>query len=115
MQARRDAAAGPTLASIRRDRELAPPELKPFFRYIEANPFDDDFSVAQMKQVCGIGDNSVSTRFSRHTGMWPIKYVLEHRLKVAWELLKRCTVRSRTGRRPDRCTVRRRTGCRWDR
>ncbi len=38
MQARRDAVAGPTLASIRRDRELAPPELKPLFRYIEANP-----------------------------------------------------------------------------
>ncbi len=88
MQARRDAAAGPTLASIRRDRELAPPGLKPLFDYIEANLFDEDFSVVAMMRACRIGDNSVSTRFRRQTSERPTKYVLYHRLNVVFELLK---------------------------
>ena len=88
MRARRDAAAGPTLRLIRRDRELAPAELKPLFRYIEAHLFDEELSVDAMKEACGIGDNSVVTRFHRQTGMRPSEYILHHRLKVAFELLK---------------------------
>ncbi len=87
-QARLDAAAGPVLESIRRDRQLAPRELKPLFAYIETHLFDDDFSVKAMKRECGIGDNSISTRFRRQTGMTPKDYVREHRLRAAWELLK---------------------------
>ncbi len=87
-QARLDAAAGPVLESIRRDRQLAPHELKPLFSYIEAHLFDDDFSVKAMKRECGIGDNSISTRFRRQTDMTPKDYVREHRLQAARELLK---------------------------
>ncbi len=87
-QARLDAAAGPTLESIRRDRQLAPRELKPLFAYVEAHLFDHDFSVGEMRRACDIGDNSVSTRFRHQTGMRLRDYVREHRLRVARELLK---------------------------
>ena len=87
-QARLDAAAGPTLESIRRDRELAPRELKALFAYLEAHLFDPDFSVREMKRECGIRDNSISTRFRRQTDMRFREYVREHRLRVARELLK---------------------------
>ncbi len=87
-QARLDAAAGPVLESIRRDRQLAPDELKPLFGYIEAHLFDHDFSVEEMKRECGIGDNSVSTRFRRQTDLRFKDYAREHRLRVGWELLK---------------------------
>ena len=87
-QARLDAAAAPVLESIRNDRKLAPNELKPLFAYIEANLFDPDFSVGEMLRECGIRDNSISSRFRRHTDMRPRAYVREHRLRVARELLK---------------------------
>ena len=87
-QARLDAAAAPVLESIRCDRKLAPPELKPLLAYIEAHLFDPDFSVREMMRECGIRDNSVSSRFRRQTDMRPMDYVREHRLRVARELLK---------------------------
>ena len=88
IQAQLDAAAASVLESIRRDRQLAPAELKPLFDYIETHLFEHGFRVGEMKRHCGIGDNSISTRFRRQTDLTPVGYLREHRLLAAREVLK---------------------------
>ncbi len=87
MEAQRDKAAAAAKRLIRRDRQLAPGELKPLLAYIEEHFLDQGFRVAKMKRACKVGDNSVVTRFRRQLGLKPSQYVRERQLAVAKELL----------------------------
>ncbi len=82
------AAAEESLARIRRDREEAPPKLKPLLSHIEANLFNPDLRVGELKRACGIRDNSISIQFRSALGQPPSTYIEECRLQIASRLLR---------------------------
>lgn len=82
------AAAAPTLERIRRDEDRVGSKLKPLVAYIADHLFSPDLTVGQLKQACGIRDNSVALHFHREVGQPPHVYISRARIEVAVALMR---------------------------
>ncbi len=83
-----DTAADDIRERIRRDRQRAPRKLQPMLEHLETHLFHPDLTVAQMKRVCGVRDNSIVTTFHSALGMAPRDYIATCRLETAARLLR---------------------------
>ena len=91
LAADRDALRGSataTLERIRRDEERVGAKLKPLVAYIADHLFSPDLTVGQLKQACGIRDNSVALHFHREVGQPPHVYISRARIEVAVALMR---------------------------
>ena len=86
------AAAAPTLARIRRDRDRAGRLVKPL-EYLESHLFDPNLNADQLMRACGVGRPSTASKGFRETtsvSLTPYAYIEDCRLEVAsWLLLLR--------------------------
>ena len=83
-----EAAASESLARIREHRTGASARLKPLLEYLEEHLFDKGLNVNQLKQACGVRDNSIALLFHAHVGRSPKAYITELRLETAARLLR---------------------------
>ncbi len=83
-----ETAASDALARIRRDRELVVEKLKPLLEYLEGHLFDPRLNVHQLKQACGVRDNSIAIRFHSQVGHSPKAYITDRRMETAVTLLR---------------------------
>jgi len=86
-QALLQSAAAKTLERIRQDRDAAHWKVQPLLEHLEANLFDPDLNVDQLKRACGVRDNSISVAFHAEVGQPPGAYITTGRLETAAELL----------------------------
>lgn len=80
-------AAGAALERIAGDRSRSPWKVRPLLDYLEANLFDPDLNVDQLKRACGVRDNSIAVAFHSAVGQPPGAYISERRLETAGKLL----------------------------
>lgn len=80
-------AAGAALERIAGDRARSPWKVRPLLDYLEANLFDPDLNVDQLKRACGVRDNSIAVAFHSAVGQPPGAYISERRLETAGKLL----------------------------
>lgn len=81
-------AATETLERIRADQRRANSRLRPLLEHIEANLFEQDLDVNQLKRSCGVRDNSVAIQFHSQLGIPPHAYIEECRLRTGCRLLE---------------------------
>lgn len=81
-------AATATLERIRKDEDRVGSKLKPLVGYIADHLFSPDLTVGQLKQACGIRDNSVALHFHREVGQPPHVYISRARIEVAVALMR---------------------------
>lgn len=82
------ASASATLERIRRDEDRVGVKLKPLVGYIADHLFSPELTVGQLKQACGIRDNSVALHFHREVGQPPHVYISRARIEVAVALMR---------------------------
>ncbi len=80
-------AANASFKRIRRDRQQAPKRISDMLAYIEGHLFDPGLSVNQLKERCGIRDNSEPIHFHIAVGDPPHAYIEDRRLETACQLL----------------------------
>lgn len=81
-------AATATVERIRKDEDRVGAKLKPLVAYIADHLFSPDLTVGQLKQACGIRDNSVALHFHREVGQPPHVYISRARIEVAVALMR---------------------------
>ncbi|MEM7350399.1 MAG: helix-turn-helix domain-containing protein [Acidobacteriota bacterium] len=77
------AAARPTLARIRRDRELAPRSLKKVFTVVARRLFDSSLNAAEVWKVARIRDCTLRVTFKETAGTPLGRYITAARLEIA--------------------------------
>ncbi len=82
------ASAAATLERIRQDESRVGVKLKPLVGYIADHLFSPALTVGQLKQACGIRDNSVALHFHREVGQPPHVYISRARIEVAVALMR---------------------------
>ncbi len=87
-----NAAAKETLQAIDLARQEAPHKIKPLLAHIQANLFNPDLRVGQLKRACGVRDNSISMQFHAAMGIPPSTYIEDCRMKVAAKMLRESEV-----------------------
>lgn len=81
-------AAATTLERIRRDEDRVSAKLKPLVGYIADQLFSPELTVGQLKQACGVRDNSVALHFHREVGQPPHVYISRARIEIAMTLMR---------------------------